>query len=125
MPSIPAVKTSSDSAVTANNKARAAEDVVATRRQRRQENPSSGGTALKEGASSRPDATRLQRFATAMAAPATKPGQDYTLANKTGDSLRAMGQSMRNAALPSGAIPGTNASWDQFDALIRGRGLKF
>ena len=79
-----------------------------------------------EGAPVKPElAERMGRFAEAMAAPAEKPGQGYTRGDRVADSFRGTADSARRAAEAGKNIPGMNASWDQFDTLARGRGLKF
>ena len=79
-----------------------------------------------EGAPVKPQmAERMGRFAEAMAAPAEKPGQGYTRGDLVADRFRGVAAAARRSAEAGKNIPGMNASWEQFDTLARGRGLKF
>ena len=79
-----------------------------------------------EGAPVKPEvAERMGRFAEAMAAPAEKPGQGYTRGDLVADRFRGVAAAARRSAEAGKNIPGMNASWEQFDTLARGRGLKF
>ena len=50
----------------------------------------------------------------------------YTGADALRDRLSPLAERLKSQRAPTPAnIPGTSSSWDQFDALIKGRGLDF